>query len=308
MTLLQIEYAATCARYGSMSHAADKLYISLSNLSKAIASLESELGYQIFERHRTGLLLTVQGKEFVEYANCILNESQRIREINRTEESYNCSIITFSCSFCFNAYAELVKNYEDMHNIRFHLNVSNFHEEIIRKIATKECHLGLLAIPMSSMPQYLHIFKQRNIQATHLADIPICVKLRKTHPLLENNKDEFDFNRLSEYPCIDYHKDENLPSDILKGTSHADTIKIDKLITVGDRDWKHQLISYTNCYSVGQMEDENPIRNRDYDLVNIPIPGVFLSLYALTHCDAHFNKTISEYLTLLEKRLKQLSI
>ena len=51
MTLNQIYYFQTVARYENYRKAAEELYISQPSLSRSIASLESELGVLLFEKN-----------------------------------------------------------------------------------------------------------------------------------------------------------------------------------------------------------------------------------------------------------------
>lgn len=50
MQLVQLQYFCTLARLGSMHRAAEELFVSQPGLSKAIASLESEIGVKLFKR------------------------------------------------------------------------------------------------------------------------------------------------------------------------------------------------------------------------------------------------------------------
>ncbi len=72
MKLKQLEYLVKTAACGSISKAAQQLFISQPSLTKAIMSLEEEYGIQILVRKARGVELTVEGKEFVRYANSVL--------------------------------------------------------------------------------------------------------------------------------------------------------------------------------------------------------------------------------------------
>ena len=50
MNTLHLKYALEVERSGSISQAAQNLFMAQPNLSKAIRDLESDLGYQIFKR------------------------------------------------------------------------------------------------------------------------------------------------------------------------------------------------------------------------------------------------------------------
>ena len=68
MNISQIKYVLEVARSSSMREASTKLYISQPALSASIADLEEELGILIFERTNKGIVLTEEGREFINYA------------------------------------------------------------------------------------------------------------------------------------------------------------------------------------------------------------------------------------------------
>lgn len=74
MTLNQIQYFQKVARLENYHQAAEELYISQPSLSRAIASLEEELGVALFEKKGRGVMLTKAGRLFLEYAERILAE------------------------------------------------------------------------------------------------------------------------------------------------------------------------------------------------------------------------------------------
>lgn len=74
MTLNQIMYFQKVARLENYHQAAEELYISQPSLSRAIASLEKELGVSLFEKKGRGVGLTKAGRMFLEYADRILDE------------------------------------------------------------------------------------------------------------------------------------------------------------------------------------------------------------------------------------------
>ena len=58
MQLSQLMYFVTVAEQGSINRAAEKLFVTQPNLSKAIGNLESELKVRIFDRTNKGVILT----------------------------------------------------------------------------------------------------------------------------------------------------------------------------------------------------------------------------------------------------------
>lgn len=64
MQLFQLKYFVTVARCRNMSRAADELWISQSALSKAISSLEDELGVRLFDRIGRRIQLNETGRVY----------------------------------------------------------------------------------------------------------------------------------------------------------------------------------------------------------------------------------------------------
>ena len=74
MTLNQLQYFYQAAKTQHFNHAADNLSISQPSLSRAIASLENELGVILFERMGRNVTLTKAGQVFLEHTEKILED------------------------------------------------------------------------------------------------------------------------------------------------------------------------------------------------------------------------------------------
>ena len=80
MTIQQLEYLLEVNRSKSITTAAKKLYITQGSLSKAISTLEKELGFPIFSRTRNGVVPTDRGLEVLEYAGRICADHRAMLE------------------------------------------------------------------------------------------------------------------------------------------------------------------------------------------------------------------------------------
>ena len=76
MRLYQLEYFLKIVECGSITKAAQELYLSQPSLTKAIAGLESEYNIKLFSRTAKGISLTTDGLEFLEYARNIVENCQ----------------------------------------------------------------------------------------------------------------------------------------------------------------------------------------------------------------------------------------
>lgn len=73
MELHQLKYIASVARCGSVAKASEDLYVSKQAISKAIRSLEQELGFDIFDRDGR-MSPTEEGTEILKHADNVLRE------------------------------------------------------------------------------------------------------------------------------------------------------------------------------------------------------------------------------------------
>ena len=80
MTILQLKYVIAIATSPSMREAASKLFVSQPALSATIHELEEELGIKIFERNNKGISLSVQGREFLNYAKQAVSQYELIED------------------------------------------------------------------------------------------------------------------------------------------------------------------------------------------------------------------------------------
>lgn len=87
MNILYLKYAAEVAKCGSISKAAEKLFVAQPNISRAIKELENSLGITIFERNSKGMTLTPDGERLMRYAGGILTQIEEVEEVFRGEES-----------------------------------------------------------------------------------------------------------------------------------------------------------------------------------------------------------------------------
>ena len=73
----------------NITHAADKLYMTQSALSKRIKSMEQELGVEILLRSRQGIRFTPAGEKVLEHSRAALKQMEQLRRTMEVIE-YKC--------------------------------------------------------------------------------------------------------------------------------------------------------------------------------------------------------------------------
>jgi DNA-binding transcriptional LysR family regulator len=81
MELRHLRYFTAVAETGSLSRAAEKLFVAQPPLSVQIRQLEEELGTPLFTRHPKGVRLTAAGQALLPEARQLLDRAARLREV-----------------------------------------------------------------------------------------------------------------------------------------------------------------------------------------------------------------------------------
>lgn len=85
MNLSQLRYIVEVDKTGSISRAAQNLYVGQPNLSKSIRELENELGIVIFKRTPKGTQATSKGEDLLKYARKVVSQVDEIESIYSAE-------------------------------------------------------------------------------------------------------------------------------------------------------------------------------------------------------------------------------
>ena len=133
MELRQFQTFVQAAQLQSFSRAAQQLGYSQSAVTVQIRLLEKELGTRLFDRMGKQVILTAQGRKFLEHANRVLYEVSRTRlSMHEDEELKNPLHIGTIESICTAKFPAIVSQFRKLHSqVRFQTTVGT-PEELIR--------------------------------------------------------------------------------------------------------------------------------------------------------------------------------
>lgn len=77
---LRLNYVVAVARAGSITAAADAVGVTQSAITKSVASLERQIGYSIFYRTPRGSFLTAEGRDFIDRASRLVDDTKALLE------------------------------------------------------------------------------------------------------------------------------------------------------------------------------------------------------------------------------------
>lgn len=176
MNINQLRYFIKTADCGSMTDAAQALYISQPSLSKSIAQLESEYSIQLFERKPLGVVLTPVGVKFLNYAKVVVEAATRLDNTFTDRGAEDRSQLFIASQQCDFLYDILVKTFKKSGAI-----VSNILEtdrkSVIRKVIEGEVDLGILVRSTSDSKTFLWQSDLKKLEVNHLdkAGVFACI-------------------------------------------------------------------------------------------------------------------------------------
>ncbi|WP_411679587.1 selenium metabolism-associated LysR family transcriptional regulator [Clostridium thailandense] len=146
MDFKQIEAFINVAKFKSFSKAANFCFLSQPAISSHIASLEKELGIQLFDRTSKEVLLTPAGDSFLKYAIDILNTRDKaIYHLSNFNENISGRLkLASSTTPCNTILPSLLKKFHLLYpEVSFDILESSS-GEIIENIIKFDCEIGLI--------------------------------------------------------------------------------------------------------------------------------------------------------------------
>ena len=199
MNIDQLKGVIAIDEEGSVSRAAKRLFISQSSLSNAVAVLEREVGFPIFERSNLGMRVTPQGRKLISYARSILSFSDDIMAINGSEHKtcrfrlvapHSVELQQAFSQFC------LAHKDDSVLDISY---VPATPEHTVEMVHRNLADLGFLRIEQKELEKYETYCKSRSILLrTHL-NLKVEVIFAKDHPL---SRAEDLLAALPSYPLV----------------------------------------------------------------------------------------------------------
>ncbi|MCQ9369455.1 LysR family transcriptional regulator [Brevibacterium sp. 91QC2O2] len=301
VTLQQLKYFVEVATHGSITAAAEVLYISQPSLSAAMKELEARLAKELFVRSTRGITLTADGVEFLGYARQVTEQAELLEQRygTPTPSKRQLAISAQHFAFVVNAFVTMVQE-ADSHEYQFTLRETRTHD-LIEDVRTMRSELGIL---------YRNDFNRRVIDRL-LRDAGLSFHplfIAKPHvfvgsgnPLARRRSVTLD--DLTPYPRLSFDQGEqnsfHLAEEILS------TVSVPKSIHVSDRATIFNLMIGLGGYTISTgivSEDLNgpdivavPLRVKE----RIEVGWIAHSALQLTHQAAHYidllRTTVAEY-------------
>ena len=296
MTLQQLQYAVTVASVGTITEAAERLYITQPSLTTAIRELEKEMNLTIFIRSNRGVAVSKEGEVFLGYARQILEQTELLKEKYTNERQWgrNFCVSTQHYSFAVNAFVELIKKYAG-EEYDFNLRETQTYE-IIEDVALMKSELGILYLDEENQSVITKTLREKELIFTPLFDAKPHVFISSEHPLAA--KKTVDWDDLEPYPSLSFEQGEH--NSFYYAEERYSRVLRKKNIRVRDRATLFNLLIGLNGYTVcSGVIDEN-LNGKNIIAVPLKEQGMMQIGY-ICHKRAVLGRLASAYIEALKQ-------
>lgn len=299
MTLQQLKYVITVAETGTITEAANRLYISQPSLTNSIHELEKEMNIVIFNRTNKGISISKEGDVFLGYARQVLEQAAILEDRYKRNDGGKMQfcVSTQHYSFAVNAFVDLIKEY-GQEEYDFSLRETQTYE-IIEDVARMRSEIGILFLNDFNETVISKILKSHDLQFHQLFIAKPHVFISRKHPLAE--KSVITNEELEIYPYLSFEQGEH--NSFYFSEEIFSTSDRKKNIRVRDRATLFNLLIGLNGYTVCSGVIDEKLNGKDIIAVPLADEGDMRIGY-ITHRKGRISRLGSTYLEALKKYLE----
>lgn len=188
MNMIHLRYAVEVAKCGSLGKAAEVLLVAQSNLSRSIKGLEDELGIVLFQRSGKGMTLTQEGQQFINYAQSVLDQLDKIETLYRANSP---QVQKFSISVPSSGYIrDAFRQFSDAVDAEY---AEVFYQEtnllqVIDNIIKQDYRLGILRYPEKQDSYFRNVLKEKRLTGEWIISFRHLLLMHRDHPLAKKEK------------------------------------------------------------------------------------------------------------------------
>lgn len=264
ITLQQLHYFIEVAAEGSISAAADLLYVSQPTVSASIKEIEGRVGCTLLLRSARGVTLTSDGIEFLGYARQVVEQAGLLeqRYLGRSPSRRLLGVSAQHYSFVVDAFVQMV-NESDVAQYEFSLRESRT-ADIIEDVRTLRSELGILYRNDFNSKVLDKLFRDSGLVFHPLFRAKPHIFISRKNSL--SARDHVTLDDLTELPRLTF--DQGVNNSFYFAEEILSTLSSKREIRVSDRATIFNLMIGLNGYTIstGIVSDD-----LDPEIVAIPL-------------------------------------
>jgi len=208
--ILHLKYAVEVERTGSISKAAETLYMGQPHLSKAIRELEESIGITIFNRTSKGVIPTQKGRGFLDYAKKILEQIDEMEAHYKPSDGsvHNFDISVPRASYISYAFSEFAKYLDTKKEIDLNYRETNS-MRAMKNVADNTNNIAIIRYQTIYERYFLNALEERELKYKPIWEFEYLALMSDKHFLA--NEQTIDYSDLHKYTEI-VHGDITVPA------------------------------------------------------------------------------------------------
>lgn len=184
LNIWELNYVMEVAKTGSISKAAQNLFLSQPHLSNTIKTVEKELGVTLFRRSTKGMTLTEEGRIFIKQANNILSEFEVLKAVFRSRPEETVRVrVSVTRSYQINrCMSDFINKHDDKGNFVIHIKETNPFQ-VIKDVRYKDAEFGILHFFDAQKDYFINQFNMHSIEYKFQYDREFLLAMSVNNPL-----------------------------------------------------------------------------------------------------------------------------
>lgn len=277
----QLFYFVKIIDCGSINKASEELYVTQPTLSRAIQSLEKEVGKELIVRTNKGISITPSGKTMYYYAQSIVGQFQMLERLKSLPDEQVYSNLSVSVSGVFLSDSLVLDYYNQIHEAETEVNFyETTIEGVLNNLIKRKSELGIVVL---NDTQYAILHKMceiKNIEIEMLGESPLYVHANQK--VFAKTQTIINAKSLLDKTYIHIPKDfySNLNASIEVDTVRVNSFK--KTITTSNYHTMINMIKNNQGFLLGskwQVDELKKTKIKSYLIENCKVKKYFLLLH-----------------------------
>lgn len=275
MRLEQLRYFVEVCDKGSIHKAANSLYVSQPNISRAISNLEEEVGRSLLLRGNHGIKLTKAGESVYHYAKSIVSHMETISGIKLAEDFELVSNLKVAVAFLI-----LQDDFMLLYNKQIEAERKNIHlvetnlEGALQSVVNLESEIGVMVVTSAQLPVFKKVLELRELQMKIVSTSPLYLHMHQNSALAK--KDDIEAKDLCQYTYL------HLPEDFFSNINDScgwEGIQISdfkKVVSINNYHAIINMINHTDAFMFGNRWEASELKKSN--IKSVPMLGIDIEL------------------------------
>ena len=249
MNIEKLRYALEIERCGTINKAALNLFVSQPHLSKSLKTLEESFGITIFHRTKQGVMLTNEGREFLQYARAIVTQMDIMTEKYDARKAIgpHLKISCVRSSNFMEGFVQFMDLYRKSESIHATFKETGLFE-VLDDVKNGTSGLGFIMVSLKEHAFFQNIIRANQLEYTKISNFKAHVVMSELNK--QAKESQIDLARLKQFTYVAYGEFENTLLNIDNEHQMVNLEPPEKIVVVHDRGTLFEFLARKEYYTI----------------------------------------------------------